>query len=62
MEKIKTTKTRINNFKTMMTQDISLRTFKPNSMHLASRHSRKRSKPTLKDCQRIKRDFYTWKG
>lgn len=39
-----------NNFKTMTIHDTSLKTFRLNSTHLASRHFKKKSKPTPKDC------------
>ena len=56
-----TTKIKANNFRMMTTLDISLRTFKPNSMHRASRHFKKKFKLTPKDFQKIKRDSYIWR-
>lgn len=49
MEKT-TTKIQTNNFRKMTIHDTSLKTFRLNSTHRASRHFKKKFKSTPKDC------------
>ena len=49
MEKM-TTKIQANNFRTMTIHDTLLKIFRLNSKHLARKHSKRKSKPTPKDC------------